>query len=68
MALVGHGNGWIRGRGAPMTALDRYGGLIWLAVFAATYGGIYVLVARDARRYRERALREWYAGEVADGD
>ncbi|MBK7782368.1 MAG: hypothetical protein IPJ58_16655 [Ardenticatenia bacterium] len=47
---------------------DRYGGLIWLAVFVATYGGIYALVARDARRYRERALREWYAGEVGDGD
>lgn len=48
--------------------LDRYCGLIWLAVFAATYGGIYARVARDARRYRERVLREWYAGEVDDGD
>lgn len=59
--------------------LDRYGGLIWLAVFVATYGGIYALLSRDDRRFRERALREWYAGvdndegrtslwEVTDGD
>lgn len=43
--------------------LDRYGGLIWLVVFAATYGGIYALIVRDDRQ--ERALREW---EATDGD
>ena len=48
--------------------LDRYGGLIWLAVFVATYGGIYALIVRDERSRQERALREWYAGEDSDGD
>lgn len=47
--------------------LERYGGLIWLVVFVATYGGIYAMLAREDCRYRERALREWYAG-VDDGD
>ena len=51
--------------------LDRYGGLIWLVVFVAAYGGICVLAARDARR-----SRGWCEGpdggtslwEVNDGD
>ena len=47
-----------------MTALDRYGGLIWLAVFVAMYRGLYAVVVRGELRRRENAMLSWTDGDA----
>lgn len=43
---------------------ERYGGLIWLAILAVMYRGLYAVVVRGELRRREDAMLSWTDGDA----